>query len=184
VKPDDEEKPVISKVEKSKQMIMIDEKKEKLDKSFKSRFEISAKDPKITQKYIFNSNSQTKKYFKNDFPNELSKFFKELTTFKLIHKLERNEFFTEMIGYVLEEKDLFFGYILIETYSLGNLHDFIKEINNSDDWYQIKKSDNVSKINQEREMLIELLKQIAEGRKILNKKLLDKYFLTRKDFTP
>jgi hypothetical protein len=90
--------------------------------------------------------------------------------------LERNEFFTELIGYVLEKKDLFFGYILIESYSLGNLHDYSKKIINQDNWHQINESDNVEKPNQEKEILIDLLKQIAEGRTNLNKKLLDKYF--------
>jgi len=180
VKPDDKEKPVIPEVEKSKQIMMIEEKLEKLEEPFRSRFRIKPNDPINYDKFILDSISRLKKSFKKDCPNELSKFFKEISSFNLIHNLKKNEFFTELIGYVLEEKDSFFGYMLIETFIMGNLRDYFKEKSNPDNWHQMSESGNGEKLNQQKEILIDLSKQIAEGNlKIyIMKNLLDEYFLT------
>ena len=105
------------------------------------------------------------------------KFINELINLKSIHlKFDYEKissYFSEFIGFSLNdsESDPFFGNILIKYYPLGDLCIYSRKLSdptkfkNYDKFNEEQKEDSLKEVLQ----LVDLAKQIAEGKFVLNK---------------
>ena len=94
-------------------------------------------------------------------------FINELINSKLIHSIieeDKSAYFAEFIGFTLNNSnDPYFGNILIKFYPIGDLMQFTRKLSNPKK-FKIEKKDRSDEII----LLVDLAKQIAEGKFIMN----------------